>query len=677
MTTDTLRPKLNRRQFLKLAGAAAGTLAVPTLFGYGLLHAVEGEYPPSISPYAIANGSEYSLLPTAMSSPLLLLTNERADNPFGAYLAEILRAEGLNCFHIARLSAVDSATLDRFDLVLLAEGPLDNTQVELLEGYVARGGRLVAMRPDARLAALFGLKRMAGSATEGYLQVEADHPIGQGIATETLQFHGVADHYRLAGAQAVAWLASDADTRTDFPAVTIYHYGQGQAALWAFDLARSVAYTRQGNPAWANQERDGVDFVRASDMFVDWVDLDRLAIPQADEQQRLLANLLTVMSQGGRPLPRLWYFPGASETILVATGDAHQNPAFAVEDVLARVEQRGGHMSIYYAPPLASDWRRAARRVKRWAEDLPLAGDALVNPFIPPTPSRIADWRARGHEFGLHPYVDEDLETGWQDYWQEFTGLGYGPVSPTVRTHRILWTGWVETARLQASYGIRLNLDYYHWGPAFCKETGEWVHGHLTGSGLPMKFVDQQGRILNIYQQLTQLADEHLLNAASGPAKLSAEAAVEVSQTLLRHSLDGAYSAIVTNFHVDPFATVEKPATEVAHWLEGTLDYAAAQGVPIWSAAEWLHFTEVRHDADLEEVQWHPAARRLSFQLAAQAAPDVELTVMVPLWHGEDRLAQVEVDGQPIKHGERKVGGVSYGWVSIGAGSHQVVATYS
>ena len=31
----------------------------------------------------------------------------------------------------------------------------------------------------------------------------------------------------------------------------------GQAAAFTYDLARSVVYTRQGNPAWAGQERDG------------------------------------------------------------------------------------------------------------------------------------------------------------------------------------------------------------------------------------------------------------------------------------------------------------------------------------------------------------------------------------------------------------------------------------
>jgi hypothetical protein len=242
----------------------------------------------------------------------------------------------------------------------------------------------------------------------------------------------------------------------------------------------------------------------------------------------------------------------------------------------------------------------------------PVVGTALAERFTSITPSHIAGWRARGHEFTLHPYVGADgtrvgylggelaatsLNMGWRRYWQEFTGFGYGPLSPTVRTRCIRWAGWVEGARLQAACGMWLHLDYYHWGPALQKETGEWAYGHFTGSGPPMKFVDEQGRILNIYQQLTQLADDHLLDVLygsetwGGPVRLSAEAALQVSQTLLRRSLiDGC--AIAANFHsnlfyVHPIAVDEPSYTiRAAQWLEGTLDYASGQGIPILSAAE-------------------------------------------------------------------------------------------
>jgi hypothetical protein len=683
-------PKIGRRRFIKLA-LATGACAVPALMGYGFVREAQGESPPDGSPYAPVDVVESWPAHPEAASPILVLVNGNADNPFGLYLAEILRAEGLNCFQIGRASDLGSAPLEWYDLVLLAEGSLGDAQVELLEGYVAQGGRLVAMRPDARLAPLLGVEHVAGNTAEGYLQVDAAHPIGQGIPTETLQFHGAADHYRLAGAQAVAWLASDAEMRTDFPGVTLHHYGQGQAALWAFDLARSVAYTRQGNPAWANQERDEFHHIRASDMFEEWIDLDRLTIPQADEQQRLLANLLSALSHDARPLPRLWYFPGAAGAMLIATGDSHRNPASAIEDVLARVEERGGHMSIYYSVPINEEWRRVASRARFLATDLPIVEGALAGRFTSVTPSHVADWRARGHEFALHPYVgeagdmcgrytDPGLEAGWRRQWREFTGLGYGPVPPTTRTHCILWTGWAETARVQASHGVRMNFDYYHIGPSFQTKAGEWVYGHFTGSGLPMKFVDEQGRILNIYQQLTQLADEHLLDKIPWLGdwpKMSAEAAAEVSRTLLRRSLAGGYSAIATNFHVDPFRLGGEATSEAGRWLEETLDFAVAHDVPIWSAEEWLRFTELRHDTNLESVQWHPAARQLSFQVAAEAAPEAELTLMVPLQHGDVTLVQVEIDGVVEKHGERAVGGVRYAWVTVEAGPHRVVAKYA
>jgi hypothetical protein len=674
----THRPKISRRRFLKLAGAT-GALAVPTLLGYGLLREARGEAPPSVSPYARIDVMKNWPLRPAAASPILVLINERADNPFGLYLAEILRAEGLNCFQIAHTSDFGNAPLRWYDLILLAEGPLGSDQVQLLEGYVSRGGRLVAMRPDARLSSLLGVERVAGSTAEGYVQVEASHPIGRGIATEALQFHGTAGHYRLAGARVVAWLLGDANTPTGFPALTVHRHRRGQAALWAFDLARSVAYTRQGNPAWANRERDGLKGVRAADMFEGWVDLDRLGIPQADEQQRLLANLLSVLSQDARPLPRLWYFPGAAQTVFIPTGDSHGNPASAIEDVLARVEERGGHMSIYYTAYPTGDLRRAAKKALLPMARLPFVRGILAGRHTSPTPAQVADWRERGHEFGLHPYVEDGLDTGWRRYWQEFTGVGYGPVSPTTRTHRVLWEGWVETARAQAAYGIRLNLDHYHLGPAFRNEAGEWPCGYFTGSGMTMKFIDEQGHVLNIYQQLTQLADEHLLAmpwVTGEVSRLTAEEAIEVSRALLRRSLDGAYGAITAQFHVDPFVFGGQVASEEAHWLEGTLDYAAAQGIPIWSALEWLRFIEVRHDANLVDIQWHSASHRLSFDLVAQSAPDLALTVMVPQHHGNAGLAQVEVDGVPVEHRVRELGSGKYGWVSTPAGFHQVVATF-
>lgn len=670
--------QLTRREFIKSAGGVV-VIGLPAVYGVNLARLSTGEPLPNMPVFADGDQITCPLRPAQTEQPLLLVTNEGSDNRFGAYLGEILRAEGLNCFEAACLADLDEETLPAFDIVLLAEGPLDARSVELLEAYVAGGGRLVAMRPDRRLAGLLGLEWAGGVIEEGYLQVDESHPIAAGIHPASLQFHGQADQYRPAGAQVVAWMAEGREVPKMLPAVTIHTYGKGMAAMWAFDLARSVAYTRQGNPVMGQKlvER-GKNDLRPVDLFWGWVDLDRVYVPQADVQQRLLANLLSAVSQGARPLPRFWYFPRQVEGLLVATGDSHMNPGWAVEKQIQLFNQRNGHISIYYSPHMRSLPRRITRRLALQATDWPLIGPVLQRRANSPTQSEVEAWRAQGHEITFHPWVEEGIQEGWENYWREFTGIGYGVPTPTVRTHRVQWEGWVETARIQAGYGIRLNLDYYHWGKLFRKSNGEWVHGHFTGSGLPMKFVDENGLILNIYQQLTQIADDHLLNMRwSGVENISPEEAAEIYRQMLRRSLDEFPSAITAQFHTDSYYFRDETSEIEQRFVEGILDTAVEHNIPIWTAQDWLYFTEMRHDTVYEAVEWEAAQKHLRLRLTSGAAIDRELELMLPLEHNGGRLAEVKIDGSRQPLTERRVGGVLYGCAPLTAGAHEVTADYA
>ena len=137
---------------------------------------------------------------------------------------------------------------------------LTPAQVTTLSDWVNAGGNLVAMRPDKQLAGLLGLTDAGDDAGQRLPEGRHDAAPGAGIVGDTIQFHGTADRYALDGATAVATLYSSATTATANPAVTLRSVGTsgGQAAAFTYDLARSVVYTRQGNPAWAGQERDGV-----------------------------------------------------------------------------------------------------------------------------------------------------------------------------------------------------------------------------------------------------------------------------------------------------------------------------------------------------------------------------------------------------------------------------------
>jgi hypothetical protein len=661
---------LTRRQFLKLFGVA-GAAAVAT--GLGCRYTIERTDSQTVPGLVNATPSDFASDSSRLDpAPILVLASKSTGNPFGPYLAEILRTEGLTCFRQASLDDVDLAALNRFDVVLLAETALGASAVEMLESYVIQGGCLVVMRPDDRLAPLLGVKPSSGSTSDGYLRVDGQHPHAQGIVTDTLQYHGPAGHYALDGAQPVAWLGDQDGGDSAFPAVALSLAGEGAAVLWAFDLARSTVFTRQGNPAWVDQERDGFEPVRTMDPFTGWVDLERIAIPQADELQRLLANQLTFLAQRTRPLPRFWYFPSAAGALLVATADCHTNPASAVETELPHVERYGGHLTIYEVPAVFDKKGYLRAKLRWWAGEV-----HLLKPAYLISPKQVADWRARGPEFGIHPVVDIGLEEGWSRYWKAFEQLGYGQPSPTVRTHKIAWKGWVEPARLQAAYGMRMNLDYYHVGPAFRTPDGRWVFGHFTGSGLPMKFVDESGEILNIYQQATQLADDHLLPLHwGGHANFTVDQAVQVSRGMFDRSLAGGYAAIGAIFHVDPYGEGEPWGTTAAQYLDGTLKYAAEHDIPIWTAQDWLRFWETRYAAQMEAVNWEAEGNRLSFTVESEAT-GFTLTVLLPDDQDGRPVAEAQVDGKVVSTGRRRVGGISYTTLETPAGAHRIDAVYA
>jgi hypothetical protein len=510
------------------------------------------------------------------------------------------------------------------------------------------------------------------------MQVFPTHPMTAGIEHRSMQFHGEADVYQLNGAEAIARLAPGSAVDGSAPAVTLHQFGAGWAGMWAFDLARSVALMRQGNPELANIENGDWDGIRAINMFVDWIDLDRIDIPQADEQQRLLSNMITLMLAARVPLPRLGYFPFGAESLFVVTGDSHGNPGWAIEEALSTIERYNGHMSVYYTSFPNSTLRRAVKRASLIAKDLPVIGDLLDERVHAPTPKEIADWRARGHEFALHPYVEEGVEVGWETYWQEFTAMGYGPVSPTTRTHRIQWQGWVETAKIQAGYGIGLNLDYYVWGPIFQKPNGEWVLGHFTGSSYPMRFIDETGKIIQSYQALTQIADDHLLNLSwGGIAKLSPEEAARQSIQLIANSVDKYHAMHVVQFHVDPYVLDAESSAKERLFMQLILDFVSSRSIPIWSALDLLRFTEARDATHLENLAWDANKRQLTFSITSSAAQEMQLTALVPSQFAGLFVTQIAVDGSPVEFQDMELAGVAYSSFPASSQDHLVSVSYS
>jgi hypothetical protein len=612
-------------------------------------------------------------------APLLLVVDGGfVPNPFGEYWTEILRGEGLVGFakielrELAALTDAEAeARLASFAVVLLAETRLPEPTQTLLRAYVAAGGRLVAMRPDPALADLFGLE---------YAQTQPEPPAqplqyfafatasgpGVGITSQSLTYHGLGDRYASAGARVLAWFQDQLDSPSTHPAVTVHEHGRGRAVCCAFDLARDIVLSRQGNPDWKNSEGDGVHDIgvaeigaqlqtnaetRPMDMFtrlpsfdaagtrIDpgavWFEPLRLRIPHADEKQRFLANLLLTLID--RPTPRLWYLPGGHRSIVVNTGDGESYDEATLRRPIDDAQARGGRFTTFLT-----------RGQIPWPP--PEAGEASV--------AAVAAWEAAGHETGVHVYNKdvgpEDIQTygrlsrAYSDI-VEALRQAYGHGSRTARSHTIDWVGWTEMAAIEAANGTGLDLNYYH----FWEEHSATVPtrlgrspgrrpptGYFTGSGLPQRFIDETGAVLPIFQLLTEWPDEFFYNNDFDPDSVFAE----VIAPMLASAESGCISAFVTNVHPAPYWTPQAgygTAQRTSRWVHKLWDHAQSEGVPMWTAENLLDFAQARTATSFDRVAW--TGTELTFDVI-MSDPGPEQTIMLPA----AGLRSVQLDGTAV-----------------------------
>jgi hypothetical protein len=584
--------------------------------------------------------------------PILVITN--GNQNFGKFYAEILRTEGFNEFAVADIGSVTSTTLNSYDVVILAKVAVTGTQATMLSDWVTAGGNLVAMDPAPQLAGLLGITSGATTLPNGYLLVDTTTKPGSGIPGTTLQFHGTAQLSTLAGAQSLATIYSNANTATAFPAITLRSVGTsgGQAAAFMYDLATSIVYTRQGNPAWAGTERDGQAPRRSDDLFFgssasdpqpDWVDKDKIAIPQADEQQRFLANLITDMNSDRKPLPRFWYFPNAYRAVVVMTGDDHGYLYTNGGGTAERFEQ---FLSLSQPGCSFNNWEC-------------IRGTSYLFTNGSLTDAQAASYQAQGFELGLHiasfqgancvDYTPTSLAQIYSDQKQEFLNKFTSITQlSTERHHCIVWSDWVTGAKVELANGIRLDTSYYYW-------PGDWVQdtpGHFTGSAMPMRFADLDGSLVDVYQVVTQMTDE------------SAQSYPFTPDTLLNRAVgvEEQYGVYTVNAHTD--VGIEDQSTL-------TIQSAVERGVPVISARQMLTWLDGRGSSSFGSMSF--VSNALNFTVA-QGTGATGLYGMLPWRSGARSLSSVLRNGSDVAFEIMTVKGIEYAVFPAASGGY--VANY-
>lgn len=570
--------------------------------------------------------------------PVLVVQNTA--NKFSRYYSEILRAEGYNTFATADVSAITSTLLNQYDVVVVGEVPLTAAQVTTLTTWVNNGGNLIAMRPDKKLKNLLGLTDQSATLAEGYMLANTTTAPGLGITNQTMQYHGIADEYALvSGTTAVATLYSNATTATTNPAVSLRSIGTkgGQAAAFTYDLAKSVVYTHQGNPAWAGQERDGNSPIRPNDLFYgakagdvqpDYINLDKVAIPQADEQQRLLGNMIQMMNKDRKVIPHFWYFPKGAKAVVVMASDDHST-ASGTQDSFNRL------LTASPAGCNVANWECAR-------------STSLTYESSPMTNATAASYAAQGFDIGSHvstgcsdwtpASLESSISADLSAFTAKYTSL---PAQHVTRTHCIAWSDWATAPKTELAHGLRLDLNYYYW-------PGSWVQnrpGFFTGNGVPMRFADSDGSMIDVYQLPSHLVNE------------SGMAFPQAINTVLDRALgaEGYYGAFGT--HYDFSDTFDQQLIAAAQ----------SRGVPLVSGQQMLNWSDARNNSTLGAPTW--SGNNLSFTATVDANTNGMLRTMLPLSSSKGRLTGIKKSGVAVSYTTEVIKGIQYAVFAASTGT--------
>jgi len=285
-----------------------------------------------------------------------------------------------------------------------------------------------------------------------------------------------------------------------------------------------------------------------------------------------------------------------------------------------------------------------------------IRGTSYMYPFSPITNAQIATYQNQGFElaFHLNPNCSVWTPVQLQDYFNtqipDFTNEYY--VANPLATHRIhclSWSDWATLPKTEVQMGIRLNVSYYYW-PA------SWINnrpGMFTGSGMPMRFADTDGSLIDNYQVPSQMTDE---SGQTFP--------MTIDSLLLRATgAQGYYGVFCANMHTDD---------SVSAGSDAIIASAQALQIPVVSSKQMLDWLDARNNSTFSNYTWSNGT--LGFTVT-QDPKALNLKGMLPQTVSAGSFISLTQNGLAVNTTVETIKGISY--VFFDAGNGNYVATYA
>jgi hypothetical protein len=178
-----------------------------------------------------------------------------------------------------------------------------------------------------------------------------------------------------------------------------------------------------------------------------------------------------------------------------------------------------------------------------------------------------------------------------------------------------------------------------------------------------MKLAREEGKVLNIYQFLTNVYDQQYME------NKDASGFFDCFMGLLNRSLhEGAYSIIGIKAHNDEYFFSREPLLKM-------LAVADSLKIPVWTAEKLLDFVEMKDSASFSQLKWK--SNTLSFEIKSPITGTGTLTLMIPLECKGRMIIKVFENEKEIPFLNKRIKGFSYAWISVESGkTHTITAEY-
>lgn len=560
-----------------------------------------------------------------------LIPKERRKRVYSKFIQEILKTEGFCNFTFCDVDRIHQSHL------VIVYDELNKHEWTKLVNYIREGGRAVLINPSSSILRKLGIRVV--KTLEEYHLVPKYVVVNQKaielreLVDKPVQLVVNANLCSITREYNPFAYIMICDQVTNYPAFFSIKLGKGFIVVFVYDIIENIVLLRQGRKENADRDIDGDGALKPNDLFIGLLDFRLKWIPQADIHMRFLTKAIEYLLRDITPIVRLWYFPNGANCIVVMTGDSDIMEEKDLDVLNKLLTKYNIKYTLFIRPEEAYLLPKISKNITLGYHTFP----------------------------GYKPKVEEaKLKIKEQIEALKEKGL----TSELHRGHCTIWCGWTSMAEILSSQGVRMDLSFYPY---------RYIQaGYLNSSGLPMRFINDKGEIIDIFEQSTPWADDSTLVDKTFVQKYSMKRLIQDTIKTIKESYSKYHTAIT--FCIHPINMREEFLNSKL-WFEEVVKYCINEGIPVMDAYSWFEYFIKRDKVSLKLI----SVKDSKFKFIVYSEHEINnLTLIISPVFKNQELKEVIFNDKVINFSTKKLCGTNYAVivVRVKKGDNELVLKY-